>query len=586
MATVIDNTGGDPTAFGKSMSDIGTAMINNRLNRARVDQSQQQIDAQKSQFDKQHELAKQQLDIQLQDFADKHRAFQAQMGGINANNQLLQADINSPDVAQPVPQVAPADVAVPQPPGNVIPPVTPSEVPTTPSEPQFGPMEEGAPYEFHPPVEPVAPVMLKPSGPTVKNLGAKMSDFIGNMLHPLGGPVTVKPMDASENTLPTTHYTPKTSGGFSPVIHPASPESNNLSQAEITPAQKQTQAVTSTVKALATPNTPVAKLLGSGADKTTSSIILSMLPPNVGDALKKIVNDPQYKDVPMGPILQDYLKLKIAPLEQQVAAQDLQNKSLQGQLENLTTKQAIDMISGVNVSGGNTSPAMVNQMASVYVKKLGWSPDVALAQARSQAMGRPVLPKDQLELVASQSDKLNSDPIASAARENISSYDTIQKAASQQNGQGDLAMVDALNQIVNKPGIKVSEGNVHLIQDASAIGNKFSTDFWKNRFQKGDKLPEAERQKMLKLAKDITNAHVDYVVDNVLPRFEGTLEAGGVDKNYLGGEFRNYIKSRGHTPNSQPAEKSTNTGGRIVIQNGNRFKINPDGSHDFIGPAK
>lgn len=99
MAFVIDNTGGDPTAFGKTISDLGTQMINNRLNKRGADQRQQTIENQMSQFNMQHEIAKKQLDMQQQEFAFRKKALLDAEKIQNASNQAFR-QLQRPEAIQ------------------------------------------------------------------------------------------------------------------------------------------------------------------------------------------------------------------------------------------------------------------------------------------------------------------------------------------------------------------------------------------------------------------------------------------------------------------------------------------------------
>lgn len=226
--TLIDNSGGDPTAFGKTLSDIGSQMIHNRLAKVRSDQHQQALNEQQKQFQLQHALALKHLDMQQKEFDFRKKALEDAQKIQNASNlafevgqrpQALQAQaVDMPNEVQAIPNLAIDEfikanpdwqngqgLAAPQQPAT---PEVPAATPQ-PAEPAFSPNVQ----------------MIQP-GPPVRNAGAAVTNFIDNLFRPKN--MTVEPLAPSEFSFVTPpqpaapapapeEYKRETEGGFTPV---------------------------------------------------------------------------------------------------------------------------------------------------------------------------------------------------------------------------------------------------------------------------------------------------------------------------------------------------------------------------------
>lgn len=160
--------------------------------------------------------------------------------------------------------------------------------------------------------------------------------------------------------------------------------------------------------------------------------------------------------------------------------------------------------------------------------------------------------KDQASLNAVESGELNNDQrkealsLSKAVTGNDSYKDMLDiqtgllgviSGTEQDNGFGDIAAINAFQRMID-PGATVREGDISLLETASAFIERIAPDFQIDRLKKGDKLPQAVRDKMNKLAVELYDVRRNNYEDSIRPQ-RNLAESGGIDfGKFIATEFK------------------------------------------------
>jgi hypothetical protein len=148
----------------------------------------------------------------------------------------------------------------------------------------------------------------------------------------------------------------------------------------------------------------------------------------------------------------------------------------------------------------------------------------------------PKLNKEQVGIVLSMQDNLRQDPLYSKAITFRDSKDTILTSLKDENGFSDITAINAFQRLID-PGVAVREGDVALLQSATALFNKYNPKFIAESFTKGSKLPPEDREKMRKLTMELTRMALEKANKEIIPRFTQMASDAGINPDYVIKEF-------------------------------------------------
>lgn len=144
----------------------------------------------------------------------------------------------------------------------------------------------------------------------------------------------------------------------------------------------------------------------------------------------------------------------------------------------------------------------------------------------------PELSKDQTATALSIIGKLESDKTYFKSMEARDSRDTILISLSKEDGFSDIAAINAFQRLID-PGVAVREGDVALIQSASALFDKLNSETLKNRLEKGGKLTAEDREKMRVLTKELARMAMEKANKGPIPRYRQIAEKAGFDPDLI-----------------------------------------------------
>ena len=153
---------------------------------------------------------------------------------------------------------------------------------------------------------------------------------------------------------------------------------------------------------------------------------------------------------------------------------------------------------------------------------------VALEKPASADTGAKIGPTLQL------ANSLKSNPAYVKMLDIESGYAAVQAGMRQKNGAGDIAVINALQRMID-PGVSVREGDVALLQSAQpfleglkALGSSFST---------GSKFSPAMRESVLKLASDLMAARASGFNESVGKQYRSIADQYGIPYQMVGQDF-------------------------------------------------
>jgi len=112
----------------------------------------------------------------------------------------------------------------------------------------------------------------------------------------------------------------------------------------------------------------------------------------------------------------------------------------------------------------------------------------------------------------------------------------VEVGLSQGNGFGDITAINAFQRMVD-PGATVREGDVTLLQSASAFVDRVLSRYPIERLREGDQLPEATRQQMLTTARSLYEVRARNYNTGTGRRFKSLAAGGGVPFSLVGQDF-------------------------------------------------
>ena len=107
---------------------------------------------------------------------------------------------------------------------------------------------------------------------------------------------------------------------------------------------------------------------------------------------------------------------------------------------------------------------------------------------------------------------------------------------SQDNGFGDIAAINSFQRMID-PGATVRSEDVVLLQSATSFFEKLNPAFQIKKLKEGDKLPEAVREQMRVLSKELYETRRNNYENLSGEKFKRLTEAAGIDFGFVGAEF-------------------------------------------------
>jgi len=146
------------------------------------------------------------------------------------------------------------------------------------------------------------------------------------------------------------------------------------------------------------------------------------------------------------------------------------------------------------------------------------------------------LTPDQTKTAISLSGQLKSHPMYTDMLDINSGMQGVIVGLDQENGFGDIAAINAFQRMID-PGATVREGDVALLQSASAFIEKYSTAFWEDKLKRGDLLPPSVREQMLTTAEELYEVRAGNYNETVGNQFKILAEGSGIPFKFVGQDF-------------------------------------------------
>lgn len=159
---------------------------------------------------------------------------------------------------------------------------------------------------------------------------------------------------------------------------------------------------------------------------------------------------------------------------------------------------------------------------------------VQAAEQRTQGSG--TLNPQQLSQALSMSSQLKSHPAYTDMLDINTGMQGVQVGLAEENGFGDIAAINAFQRMID-PGATVREGDVGLLQSASSFIDRVLSDYPVERLRKGDRLPQAVRDRMLRTAGQLYQVRARNYNDTVGRQFRSLAGAAGVPFELIGSDF-------------------------------------------------
>lgn len=143
----------------------------------------------------------------------------------------------------------------------------------------------------------------------------------------------------------------------------------------------------------------------------------------------------------------------------------------------------------------------------------------------------------------------------------------VETGLAQDNGFGDITAINSFQRMVD-PGATVREGDVSLMQSASAFVDRVLSDFPIERLRSGAKLPDATRKAMLKTAKELYARRAKNYNDTVGTQFKSLAKASQIPFEFVGRDFSTGESTTPDTPAGRIRVRNKATGQTGTISEG------------------
>jgi hypothetical protein len=177
--------------------------------------------------------------------------------------------------------------------------------------------------------------------------------------------------------------------------------------------------------------------------------------------------------------------------------------------------------------------------------------------------------KDSLKYATDLRKEFSNDPAVSDTGKIASAFEKIKSVVKgQPSPAGDMSLVFSYMKILD-PGSTVREGEFANAQNAANIPDQIRNVY--NKAAKGEILNPTQRLDFYNQAKGLYESQRERMKP-VEENYRQLSQRYGVDPSLV-------VKDYGYN------QMKTDLG-KIVIQNGNKFRVSPDGRAEFVGPAE
>jgi hypothetical protein len=172
-------------------------------------------------------------------------------------------------------------------------------------------------------------------------------------------------------------------------------------------------------------------------------------------------------------------------------------------------------------------------------------------QAAQAAGLRGDLNPKQMSVALQLANSLKGHPAYVDMQDIATGLDSVTVGLSQKNGLGDITAINGFQRMVD-PGATVREGDVALVQSASALAERILSEFPIEKLRAGAKLPDATRQQMLDAAKQLYERRAKNYNDAVGGQYRQLANGAGIPFEYIGQDFATKNSPKGTEANANP----------------------------------
>lgn len=231
----------------------------------------------------------------------------------------------------------------------------------------------------------------------------------------------------------------------------------------------------------------------------------------------------------------------------ELAAQNIQPGQLNPQSEAQARKKALEdykrlgdaqpkqTFQELTYDDFTKDPSLTAKYGATRIGFEKWQSDLIKSRAANAGIEGELTPR-QIGVAIQLTNSLKGHAAYTDMQDIATGMSGVKSGLAQKNGFGDIAAINAVQRMID-PGATVREGDIGLIQSASSILAKITTDYPIERLREGDLLPEPTRQQILKMATDLYKVRAKNYNDIVGSQYKRLAEAAKVPFEIIGSDF-------------------------------------------------
>jgi len=162
--------------------------------------------------------------------------------------------------------------------------------------------------------------------------------------------------------------------------------------------------------------------------------------------------------------------------------------------------------------------------------------DAQLALLQARAGGPNEMSQAQFAQAMQLANSLKAHPAYTDMSDIATGWQGVQTGLRQQNGFGDIVAINAIQRMVD-PGATVREGDVALLQSASALLDTVLSEYPVAKLRTGDKLPQTVRDRLRTVAEQLYAARAKNYNDTIGSQYRALAAAAGIPFALIGTDF-------------------------------------------------
>lgn len=194
-----------------------------------------------------------------------------------------------------------------------------------------------------------------------------------------------------------------------------------------------------------------------------------------------------------------------------------------------------DFTAGENEKARTAAASLQTQRDTAAARRAQVAASSRLKAAQAAGLSGELNPK-QVSTSLQLANSLKSHPAYADMLDIATGMDGVTVGLSAKTGLGDITAINAFQKMVD-PGATVREGDVALIQTASAIAEKILSEYPVERLRTGAKLPDATRKQMMDVATQLFKARAKNYNDSAGKQYRQLAAAAGIPFQYIGQDF-------------------------------------------------